>query len=321
MSLREPNPTVEVHPSQFREQVQRRLLAAVTERRLPARFLYDSPAQAARWLAYHTAWSPSRTEARLLALYDRAFDAALEATSGPALSYVSLGCGGGAKDARLLARAQAQGRRTYPVLTDTSPSLVVEAMLKAPGARGLVVDLEAEPERAAFIDDAAPAVVTAFGMVPNLDHARFLRWLARFLGPEDRALVSANLHPRPWPEAAAAVLPQYDNPEARAWYAGGLAELGLIDPEVAIESRPLAADGGAWRVEVRAESRAPARLRVFDVETDLAAGETFHAFFSNRFTPPAFEAELTSAGLEAEARWLFEGEEEGIWLARARASG
>ncbi|MEL6185404.1 MAG: L-histidine N(alpha)-methyltransferase [Myxococcota bacterium] len=302
------------HASQRPGRVRARLSEALEQRSLPARFLYDSPAQAARWLAYHAAWSPSRTEEELIDLYQRAFRSTLGRFESPDLVHVSLGCGGGRKDALLAEAAQLRRLPLRAVLSDTSPSLVMEAMSAHPGsAEGLVIDLESSPSRAAFTR-AHPALWTAFGMVPNLDADRFLGWLAGCLGPDDRALVSANLHSKPWPDAGEDILPQYDNPEARAWYLGALAELGFGEAEVRVRGRARSPDGAAWRVEVEARSHQPGRLLAFDREFPVEAGSTFSVFFSNRFTPAAFEKTLVAAGLHPLERWRFAGDEEGLWL-------
>lgn len=308
---------LDFHPSQFPNTVQDKLQTALEARQLPARFLYDSPAQAARWLAYHEAWSPSRTEAELLDLYDDAFRGGLDALGSRELGYVSLGCGGGTKDSRFRVQAGKRGLDPAITLTDTSPSLVMAALLKNPEAkaRGVVVDLEAEPERGLFAE-ARPTLWTAFGMVPNLDAERFLGWLGRCLEPPDIALVSANLHRSPWPEAGPEILPQYDNREARAWYMGALAELGLGAAELEVRGEPRGHNGAAWRVKVEAVSQAPAELAVSDRRIHLPAQASISVFYSNRFTAEAFERTLDAAGLSPERRWIFEGEEEGVWLVR-----
>src|SRR5262245_4881976 len=97
--------TLTVHDSQYPARVAEQLRRGLRIRQLPGKFLYDSPAQAQRWLAYHQAYSPSRTEPALLALYQQAFQAALQALSPSVLHYISLGCGGGTKDVRFLQQA------------------------------------------------------------------------------------------------------------------------------------------------------------------------------------------------------------------------
>src|SRR5262249_47321514 len=93
------------HESQYPARLAEQVRQGLRVRTLPGKLLYESPAQAQRWLAYHQAYSPSRTEPELLALYDQALQAALQALAPSALHYVSLGCGGGKKDARFLQQA------------------------------------------------------------------------------------------------------------------------------------------------------------------------------------------------------------------------
>ena len=77
--------TLTVHDSQYPDRVAEQLRRGLRTRKLPGKFLYDSPAQAQRWLAYHQAYSPSRTEPALLTLYQQAFQVALQALSPRAL--------------------------------------------------------------------------------------------------------------------------------------------------------------------------------------------------------------------------------------------
>src|SRR5215510_912404 len=100
--------TLTFHDSQYPACLAEQVRQGLRARKLPGKLLYESPAQAQRWLAYHQAYSPSRTEPELLALYDQALQAALQALTPSALHYVSLGCGGGTKDALFLQRAIAR---------------------------------------------------------------------------------------------------------------------------------------------------------------------------------------------------------------------
>lgn len=311
--------TIEVDASQFPDVTRNRLIEAINTRRLPGRFLYDSPAQAARWLRYHSVWSPSRTETELLHLYDQAFDFALSEFKSAGtnhLQYISLGCGGGSKDKRLVERAAAASLSITPTLTDTSPSLVVGAVnhVAHPGGRGIVIDLEQAPLKSAFSTSEAPSLWTAFGMVPNLNYTAFIQWLRDTLSKQDLAIISANLSPQAHPNALPLIIPQYDNLEARSWYYGALRELGLGEVELDIRGNSLVRDGSIWRVEVTATLAESSTVYVYDQRIDIPAEEPLEVFFSNRFTPDAFERVLTQQDLKVQHRWLFEGEQEGIWV-------
>ena len=174
--------TLTFHESQYPERLAALSRRALRARRLPGRLLYDSPAQAQRWLAYHQAYSPSRTEPQLLTLYERAFRAAVR-TAGPQrpLHYVSLGCGGGNKDALFVRSAGDLGASPVVSPMDTSPALVLETLLRLEeafprlAASPMVVDLAAEPDIGAWLSQqetrGACRIFGCFGIIPNFDYA------------------------------------------------------------------------------------------------------------------------------------------------------
>jgi uncharacterized SAM-dependent methyltransferase len=143
--------TLTFHDSQYPARLAEQVCQGLGARKLPGKLLYESSAQAQRWLAYHQAYSPSRTEPTLLALYDQAFQAALQALSPSALHYISLGCGGGNKDALFLQQAAPHCPALIFTPMDTSAALVVETLLRIHSAlpmlttAPLVVDLDVEP--------------------------------------------------------------------------------------------------------------------------------------------------------------------------------
>jgi len=311
-----------MHPSRYPDASRARLEDALAARILPGRFLYDSPVQAARWLAYHRAFSPSRTDDDVERMYDDAFAGAIVGWEGSPFTLVSLGSGGGRKDARLLERAR--GRAAY-VPVDTSPALVVESMLTAgphaSRADPRVVDLEAELDATDFGDDATPRLFTAFGMVPNFELEAFGPRLAQWLRPRDRVLISFNLSPGTYTAAHERILRQYDNPESRAWLWGALRELGLStrDAELRIGTRCLAADESVWRIEARADLRRDLTLPLPGRAFAMSDGESLRVLISNRFTVEAADAHLRRWGFEAEAHGVSMSNEEGVWRCR-RAS-
>ncbi len=200
-----------------------------------------------------------------------------------------------------------------------------------------MADLSAAP---ALNGWPAPAprgrVITCYGMLPNMEHLAFPRWLAGLAGPEDVLLLSANLYRQHGRgggagvsgEDAAPILAQYDNPPARRWYAGCLAELGLdaADYRLSVEARSLPGAGGgplpgAWRVWVEAEvtRRRPLIWRDEGPPITLEPGTRLAVFHSNRFTPDAAGALLRDAGLRLLERWVHPGGEEGIFSCRGDA--
>ena len=317
------------------------LWSSLAQGGLPGKWLYHSPAQARRWLAYHQAWSPSRTQPELLAIYQAAFQA-LAAQAPPregAVQVVSLGCGGGQKDALLLETLSQGEADRSPGLTgvqyiplDISPELVREAAGQArerlPGLRlfPITADLEAEPALFPVFpggrESTDTRIFTCLGLLPNFSHVALPAYLARLLRPGDLALVSANLSPGAgWPDDGAVILPQYDNPPARAWYAGALEELGLVPGqfEIRVGGEPLRPDGQAWQVVATAHLPGGGVISHAGRELPWPANRPLRVFFSNRFTAPAAVDVLTQGGLEVVEQWVDETGEEGIFLCRTQS--
>ena len=319
--------TLTFHESQYPEQVALQCRQGLRARRLPGRLLYDSPAQAQRWLAYHQACSPSRTEPELLALYERSFQAALGALPGRPLHYVSLGCGGGNKDALFVRRALDRGSALHVSPTDTSAPLVLETMIRLQAvlptlsASPLVVDLATEPDLGPWLAQqetgGACRVFGCFGIIPNFDHTALLAYLRRLMRPDDLLLLSANLSPGPYGSAAAQrILPQYDNPPARAWFTGLLDSLGFADADLTltVQPRPLREDGDIWRIQADAHVLQDVKLTLYEESFDFREGEVLEVFYSNRFTPMALPQILGDAGFDVSETWVLESQEEGIYL-------
>jgi uncharacterized SAM-dependent methyltransferase len=289
--------------------------------------LYDSPAQAQRWLAYHHKYSPSRTEPELLTLYERAFRAAilLPLPERP-LHYVSLGCGGGNKDALFVRSALNLGGSLHVTPMDTSPALVLETMLRLAeafptlAASPLVVDLAAEPEIGPWLRQqeaqATCRIFGCFGIIPNFDYVALLSYLRRLMREGDLLLLSANLSPGPYGSAAQRIVPQYDNPLAHAWFGGLLDSLGFpaTDLRLAVMARPLREDGHIWRIQADALFLKDVTLRLYENSFDFREGEALEIFFSNRFTPMVLPQILTSAGFTLSQSWILDSQEEGIYL-------
>lgn len=308
-----------LHPSRYPEPTERRLAGALQARVLPGRFLYDSPAQAGRWLAYHHAFSPSRTDTDVEAIYDAAFAATASRLPEAPIRHVSLGSGGGRKDRRMLAAVG--GRATY-VAIDTSPSLVAQSVLVAGDrARELdprVMDLDADLGPDDFGPSDLPRLFTAFGMVPNFELDAFGPRLSRWLRPDDWLLISFNLSPGPFEEARGRILPQYDNPPGRAWMRGALLELGITESDASLEisARGLEEDGETWRIEAWASLSRDLALPMPWGTVALTAEERIRVLISNRLTAAAATRLLEGWGLEVVASWIAPSNEEGVWLTR-----
>ena len=318
--------TLTFHDSQYPARLAEQVCQGLRARKLPGKLLYESPAQAQRWLAYHQAYSPSRTEPALLALYDQAFQAALQALPPSALHYVSLGCGGGTKDAQFLQQAVRRCPDLVFTPIDTSAALVVETMLRLdsplPGltAVPLVADLDVAPALTSWLSQhETPAhrrLLSCFGMLPNFAYRTFLPYIRSLLRPGDMLLLSANLSPGLYADAVARILPQYDNPLARAWYAGLLDSLGFTAAQLqlTVSSHLLQPDGHIWQIRAEAAIQHQMQLTVYNEIFNYTPGESLEVFFSTRFTPQVMPQVLTDAGLILVQTWLFDSQEEAIYL-------
>src|SRR5918996_1606927 len=118
---------VTVHESEFPEANAALLREGLRARSLSQKFLYQSPAQTARWLALHRAYSPAISDPDCLRIYAEAFAAAASASREPISHVVSLGCGGGQKDVRLLLALRGAGRTVIYTPADTSVAMVLTA--------------------------------------------------------------------------------------------------------------------------------------------------------------------------------------------------
>ncbi|HEX7926262.1 MAG TPA: L-histidine N(alpha)-methyltransferase [bacterium] len=324
-------PTITVHESRAPEKRAGALRQALQAHRLPGHVLYEGPGQAQRWLAYHQAWSPSRTEAALQALYREACGMAVGALGGP-LHAVSLGCGGGRKDGDLLDAVPAAMRAgSHYTPLDASAALVTEVSehvkLRHPGVtqHPIEADLEAEPPLRTWLDDqdggTLARLFSCFGMIPNFDAETFPRYLASLVRAQDGLLFSANLSPGGFAVDRDRILRQYDNPEARAWYRGALEALGIAsaDYTLTLTATPLVQDGSRWQIAADATTLRRVRAKTGGVTHPLPEGERLRVFFSNRFTPNAIAALLASAGLIVTKSWMHATGEEGIfWCRRKR---
>ncbi len=323
--------TLTVHDSQYPQRVSEQLRHGLRARRLPGKFLYDSPAQAQRWLAYHQAYAPSRTAAAVLDLYQQAFQAALRALASPQLHYVSLGCGGGMKDALCLTQAIRQGAPVLFTPMDASVALVLETLLRVQPwladltTAPLVVDFDSRPDLSAWLaQHETPRhrrLLGCFGMLSNVDYRSFLPYIRSLMRPGDLVLLSANLSPGLYAEAVGRILPQYDNPYAHAWYTGALTSLGLALEQMRLSVQPhlLRPDGHLWQIQAVAVIQQALQLVLDGEHVALSAGESIDVFFSNRFTPEVMPEVLAESGLTLLESWLWATHEEGLYLC-ARSS-
>lgn len=324
--------SVLVHPSQFPENVQRDLAHSLRTRQVNPKFLYISHRQSKKWLAVHEAHSPARLDPDCAAIYEKGFAAAAGEAGTSPVRLIGLGCGGGQKDARLLAALAKAGRAPGYTPCDVSLSLVLTA---SEAARGAVPAIRCEPMLfdLAQADDLPPILAaqageprgrlfTFFGMIPNFEPEVILPRLAALIGPDDVLLFSANLAPgSDYAAGVKQVLPGYDNPETRDWLLTFLYDLGVETGDGAIEFSIDESQGGIRRITANFTFTKQRSIPVDGNQFEFLPGEKIRVFFSYRYTPEMISSLLSAHKLAVRNQWITRSGEEGLFLCRRAGKG
>lgn len=320
-----------VHPSQFPGQVRSDLLESLRSRQLNHKFLYDGINQTQKWLALHEACSPARTDPDCATVYDKSFEAAIPLISAASVHLVGLGCGGGQKDARLLALLkQARKQIAYSPM-DVSAAMVLVArenalaVLNADQCFPAVLDLSTAADLANFVNDSClpdhARLFTLFGMLPNFEPERILPQLARVVRPDDFLLLSANLAPGDdYEKGVVHVLPLYDNDLTRDWLMSFLLSLGVQHSDghirFVIEDRP----PGLKRIAAFFDFHFKREIKVHGQLFAFSPGNSIRLFYSYRHTPSLLANLLARHGLKITGQWITKSHEEGVFLVSAGAA-
>jgi L-histidine Nalpha-methyltransferase len=302
-----------VDPSQFPEAVQEDLVASLRARQINHKFHYVSYDQAEKWLALHEAYSPARKDPDCKAIYEKAFAAAAKLTL---TGVVGLGCGGGQKDARLLAKLARRKVNYTPV--DVSLPLVLTARRAAlelvPEDRirpGVVCDLATATELAF---EESPKLLTFFGMLPNFEPNDIVPRIAALLGRGDYLLCSANLAPgADYAKGVQKVLPQYKNTLTDDWLMTFLVDLGIPQNAGTVEWS-VEPSSGLLRIVANFRFAEDGRVSYANNVFKFIAGETIRLFFSYRYTPYLLEKLLAAQGIRIVQQWITRSAEEGVFL-------
>jgi L-histidine Nalpha-methyltransferase len=280
---------------------------------LPPKHFYDARgAQLFDRICELPEYYPTRCERAILA--ERAEEIA-ELTG--AVELVELGSGTAAKTRVLLDALSAAGTLERYIPVDVTESMVrdsAEALTaEYPGLQvhGVIGDFERHLEH---IPAAAGPRIVAFlggtiGNFPPGSRRRFLRQIARLLGPEDHLLMGTDLVKDPRVLEAA-----YDDAQ------GVTAEFNrnvllVLNRELGADFDPEDFDHVAlfnseheWiEMRLRARREVSAVVGGLDLPVHFAAGEELRTEISAKFTPERVEGDLAAAGLEL-VHWLTDAE-------------
>jgi uncharacterized SAM-dependent methyltransferase len=315
---------VTVHASQFPGAVQRGLLEGLRSRRIPPKYLYESRQQARKWLALHEAFSPARKDPDTTAIYERSYRAAANLLPRRPGRLIGLGCGGGQKEARLLAVLARQGEEMSYTACDASLPLVITSVQQAEGmakvCHPLLCDLATADDLAQVLDEIEPPngarLFTFFGIIPNFEPDFILAKLNALMRADDLLLFSANLAPGPdYAAGVERVFSGYNNRQTREWLLAFVTDLGMERDDGIVEFSVEAAAG--FR-RIAADFRFH-RQQTFSLEgerIEFAAGESLRLFFSFRYTPAQVQGLLRGWQMAVLEQWVTPSEEEGVFLCR-----
>ena len=321
--------SINVHSSQFPEQLQVELLESLRTRKINHKFHYESRRQAKRWLDLHQKYSPSRNDSHTRELYGEVFGVTAKFVESPAAHIIGLGCGGGEKDMVLIEKLQRLGKMLVYSACDSSVPLVLVSRQKAlkildeRHVHDLVADFtNADDLQRIFITQTtgnSTRVINFLGMIPNFEPEVILPVLSSLIRPNDLLVFSANLAPGDnYLAGIRKVLKQYDNPETRAWLTCILEDLGLEsnDGELKFSISENVNDSGLHRIEAHFEFAREWKTAMDGEEFEFVAGNKLRVFYSYRHTSETVREWLAKESIEVVDERLACNGEEGIFICR-----
>jgi len=320
--------TVTIHRSQFPDAIRRALVTSLRTGQISAKFHYDGTRQALCWLALHEALSPARSRPDFREAYERSFDFLVKATRASGVHVIGLGCGGGWKEAELIEKLQANGRRCVYSPVDVSTALVITAwqtvlsVAKDCECHPLVVDLTEAENVVSLLGEGngeKPRLITCFGLLPTLEPQVIGRQLISLVRAGDLLCLSANLAPGPdYRRGTEAVLPQYDNPRTREWLTGLLRDLGIgeTDGELRFHVEPTPGQPGLLRIAADFVFERPKSMQMDRHSFAFGTGGRLRMLVSYRYTVELIRRLLATWGLTVLESWLTQRGEEGVFVCR-----
>jgi len=321
---------ITVHPGQFPEVQRAELLGSLRSRHINHKFHYESVRQTQKWLTLHRAYSPSYQDADCEHIYREAFSEVTGVIKAGPLQLVSLCCGDGLKEQRLIRELVRHGSRPSYVPSDSSVPMVLMAaraaspMVSRTECRSLVCDFESANDLSDILKSlSGPAdlrrLVSFFGTIHNYPPLMAAARLSSILRRNDLLLVGANLAPEhDYIKAVQRIAKQYDNGLTHDWLCTFLFDLGITHKdgkaETVVERCPYRS--GLLRIAIYFRFSRTCAFNVGSERFSFRQGQRIRLFFSYRYTPMRLEQCFRGQRISVLREWISSSEEEGLFLCR-----
>lgn len=305
---------------------------SLRSRAMNHKFHYDTPKQALRWLRVHESLSPARTDHDCERIYNAAMaDCAARMSGVSEVEVISLGCGGGQKDAlliRYLIGSVANLHLRYaPVdvsvgLAIVARSAAIEAGVVPDSITPMCIDLaESSNWKSALspILTTRKRIVCFFGMLPNFVSNEVMPQLGSILRDGDFLLLSANLAPgNDYHAGVINSLPLYDNELTRDWLWSVLLDIGVEKNagEMRFSIVPCPNGDDLLRIESRVVFNRECRVEFGGESFIFGVGDSVRLFFSYRHTPARLATLLATQQIIIQESWINKNGDEGVFLCR-----
>jgi L-histidine N-alpha-methyltransferase len=292
------------------------------------RLLYESPEQSRKWLEIHKKYSPVQNR-ETFQIYLDAYEDAISQLQQNVVQIVSLGCGGGNKDAALVTMLIKHGFKIEYIPCDVSQHLVEEAssvvqkLSEEVDVYPLVCDLDAAEGIKNFVDKhpAQQRIVLFFGILPNMERSKASTSLSTILQSNDWLLLSANLSPgEDYLQGIQSIMPQYQNAETSDWLLIFLDQLkisrssGSLEFKIGFEPDTSEFKLQLGRIEGIFRFKDFMSINVHGEKFEWMAGDDIRLFFSNRYTRTLVEDLGLHLGLKSPRVRLSSSSQEAILM-------
>lgn len=311
---------------EFRTRIlQRSLTSGVIDSRL----LYETSEQANKWMAIHQKYSPINM-AGTFEIYEYAFREVCRKIKSRPTTIISLGCGSGSKDVRLIRELiNTNDTKDFPIKyvpSDISETLAMSAANQVHQAFPNVViqpvatDLsEASRCMIDFQSIDENRIVLFFGILPSIERRKAFQILKSIYQPTDFLLMSANLAPGgDYLEGVKQVLPQYDNAETKDWLLSFWETLkvskvaGNIDFEIGNEMRDEQFHSDLMRIQAIYRFVQSVSIEGPHGEHRFDQGDKLRLLISNRYTESHLRELMKGLNISNSRTYISKDGQEGV---------